>query len=142
MQWSFYKSENHFPFVFFSKMDPLIFFFFFFVFLLLSAAKIYYLKVNHLLNFCGDMNPAVWISFLTNLWLENKSSFFSFSTFVICVLYMPLDPFINYSCLLRSDIFGLLTLNRFLSLSSQDRNLKQDRKAFFTSFYYGTFITY
>lgn len=62
------------------------------------AAKIHYLKVNYLLMFCGDMNPALNISSLTNLWLENKSSFFSFSTFVICVLYMPLDPFINYLC--------------------------------------------
>lgn len=33
--------------------------------------------------------------FLTNPWLENKSSFFSFSTCIICVLYMPLDPSIK-----------------------------------------------
>lgn len=26
---------------------------------------------------------------------------------------MPLDPFINYLFLMRSDIFGLLTLNYF-----------------------------
>lgn len=95
------------------------------------AAKMCYLKVNYLLKFCGDMNLTVWISFLTNLWLEDKSSFFSFSTFVICIIYMPLDPFINYLCLLRSDIFGLLTLNCFLRLSSQERNLEQSRKGFF-----------
>lgn len=29
---------------------------------------------------------------------------------------MPLDPFINYLFLLRSDIFGLLTLNYFSEL--------------------------
>lgn len=47
---------------------------------------------------------------------------------------MPLDPFINYLCLLRSDIFGLLTLNCFLRLSSQERNLEQSRKGFFYKF--------
>lgn len=106
------------------------------------AAKIYYLKVNYLLKFCGDMNPAVWISFLTNLWLENKSSFFSFSAFVICVLYMPLGPFINYLCLLRSDSSVYWHWIVFWVCHQKIGVWSKVEKDFFTSFYYGTLIAY
>lgn len=42
------------------------------------AAKIYFLKVNYLWKFCGDTNPAVGASFLTDLWLEISLHFSPF----------------------------------------------------------------
>lgn len=49
-----------------------------------------------------------WVSFLINVWLENKSSFFSFSTFMLVPYVYTFGPFYK---LFRSDIFGLLILN-------------------------------
>lgn len=86
----FYKSENQVPSITFLLPKWILR-------CLSFAAKLYYLKVNYLLKFCGGMRSSCYrISFWTNLWLENKSSFFSFLPFIICVLYIPLDSFINY----------------------------------------------
>lgn len=67
---------------------------------------------------------------------RNKSSFFSFSTFVIVpYIYTPLDPFMNYWGVIFS-VYWYWTIN----FSSQETNVKQSSKGLivFTSFSHGT----
>lgn len=70
--------------------------------------------------------------FLTNPWLENKSSFFSFSTCIICVLYMPLDPSIKLFMSIEEWWFWFIDIVFWVCHYKVGSNPKQDfKKGFF-----------
>lgn len=67
--------------------------------------------------------------FLTNPWLENKSSFFSFSTCINCVLYMPLDPSIKLFMFIEEWRFWFIDIVFWVchyKVAIQNKILKKD----------------